>query len=165
MERKEVINQLIKDGGVQTKNIIIKNVTVTPMEEYVRLGLTLDTPVKGYRLNEETNEWEEQDVNVIFVSAFSVASLMKENPAAAFAANTLLENPKSMSVVLSRAKITVIAENVAQGQEYVNPWSNNTDNSTVFEHDTIIHHVVDLEISDFGKDMLRQLALNMMGIK
>lgn len=165
MERKEVIEKLIKGGATQVKDINVKNVTVKEMEEYVRLGLTLDKPVKGYRQNADTGEWEEVDVNVIFISAYSVASMLKEIPSAAFAANKLLANPESLCVVLSRAKISVISEPVVSGQEYTNPWSERTDNSTVFDHDTIIHHLASIEISDFGKDMLKQLALNMMGIK
>jgi len=165
MERKKVIENLIKNGATQVKDITVKNVNVKAMDEYTRLSLTLDKPVKGYRQNPDTNEWEEVDVNVIFISAYSVASMLKEIPTAAFAANKLLANPDSMCVVLSCAKIGVISEPVASGQEYTNPWSERTDNSTVFDHDTIIHHLSSLELSDFGKDMLKQLALNMMGIK
>lgn len=165
MERKQIIENLVKNGATQVKDITVKNVTVKQMDEYTRLGLTLDKPVKGYRQNPETNDWEETDVNVIFISAYSVASMLKEIPSAAFAANKLLANPEALCVVLSRAKIGVISESVASGQEYTNPWSERTDNTTVFDHDTIIHHIASLEVSDFGKDMLKQLALNMMGIK
>lgn len=165
MERTEVINKLVKDGATLTKDLQVMNVTIRPQDEYVRLGITLDKPVKGYRQNQETEDWEEVDVKVIFISAFSIASVLKEVPQAAFAANKLLENPEGLSVVLSAAKINVIAEPVSSGQEYVNPWSDRTDNVKVFDHDTIIHHVTKIELSDFGKDMLKQLALNMMGIK
>lgn len=165
MEKKEIIENLVKNGAVMVKDCEVRNVTVRPQDEYVRLGITLDKPVKGFRQNPESEEWEETDVKVIFISAFSVASLLKEVPRAAFAANKLLENPESLSVVLSGAKIDVLAEHVASGQEYNNPWSERTDNARVFDHDTIIHHITKIEISDFGQDMLKQLALNMMGIK
>lgn len=164
MEKKEIIENLVKNGAVMIKDCEVRNVTVRPQDEYVRLGITLDKPVKGFRQN-ENEEWEETDVKVIFISAYSVASILKEVPRAAFAANKLLENPESLSVVLSGAKIDVLAEHVASGQEYNNPWSERTDNARVFDHDTIIHHIVKIEISDFGQDMLKQLALNMMGIK
>ena len=42
MNINEIIAQLIKEGAKEIKNVTIKNVTVTPMNEYVRLGLTLD---------------------------------------------------------------------------------------------------------------------------
>ena len=33
----EIIAQLIKKGAKEVKNVTVKNVTVTPMNEYVRL--------------------------------------------------------------------------------------------------------------------------------
>lgn len=47
MEKKEVIAKLLKNGGVQGKDLKVKNVTVTNCENYTRLGITLDKEVKG----------------------------------------------------------------------------------------------------------------------
>lgn len=47
MEKKEVIAQLLKNGSKMVKDLQVKNVTVAPQENYVRLGLTLNTPVEG----------------------------------------------------------------------------------------------------------------------
>ena len=163
MERKEIIRKLVEEGATMTKNVTVKNVTVKECEDYTRLGISLDNKVKGYRKQEDAS-FAEEDVNIIFISAFSIISLLKDIPTAAFAANKLLSNPESLSVILCGSKIDIIAEPVVSGQEYKNPWSE-TAEPTVFDHDTIIHHVVNVEISQFGQDMLKQLALNMMGIK
>ena len=48
MDKKQIIADLIKNGAVLVKDIVVKNVTITPMEEYVRLGLTLDQEVDGF---------------------------------------------------------------------------------------------------------------------
>ena len=162
MEKREIINKLLKDGAKEVKNLKIKNVTVTTLENYTRLGLTLDKPVEGY-IAKADGSFEKGETNIIFVSAFAIASVLKDNDDTAFAANHLVENPQAMNVILSRATIDIIQEPVASGQEYRNPWSNNEDNATVFTHDTIINHLTSIKLSDFGIKKLDTLADKLLG--
>lgn len=162
MEKKEIINGLLKNGAKEVKNLKVKNVTVTILENYTRLGLTLDKPVEGY-IAKEDGTFEKGETNVIFVSAFAVASVLKDNDDCAFAANHLVEHPEAMNVILSRAQIDIIQEPVTSGQEYRNPWSNNSDNATVFDHDTIINHLTGIKLSDFSIRKLDTLADKMLG--
>ena len=161
METKEVIAQLIKQGAKQVKDVTIKNVTVTPQDEYVRLGLTINKEVDGYRANED-GTYEPAKVKVIFVSAFTVAALLKDNDDAAFAANHLIKHPDAMGMILSRANISIVQEEVKAGEEYKNPFSD-TAEAVVFDHDTIINHIADIKLSDFGMKRLERLADMMMG--
>ena len=69
MEKKDVIAQLLKQGAKQVKNLVVKNVTVSPQQEYTRLGITLDKEVNGYRVD-ENGTYVESFVNVIFVILF-----------------------------------------------------------------------------------------------
>ena len=162
MEKREIINELIKAGAKEVKGLKIKNVTVTVLENYTRLGLTLDKPVEGY-VAKEDGTFEKGETNVIFVSAFAVSSVLKDSDEAAFAANHLVEHPEAMNVLLSRATIDIIQEPVESGQEYRNPWSTNADNATVFDHDTIINHLISIKLSDFGARKLDTLADKMLG--
>ena len=162
MEKREIINNLLKNGSKEVKNLKIKNVTVTILENYTRLGLTLDKSVEGY-VAKEDGTFEKGETNVIFVSAFAIASVLKDSDDTAFAANHLVENPQAMNVLLSRASIDIIQEPVAAGQEYRNPWSNNEDNATVFTHDTIINHLTSIKLSDFGMKKLDTLADKLLG--
>lgn len=157
MEKKEVITELLKNGGTKVENLKIKNVTVTHLENYVRLGLTLDKPVKGYVTKDQGVTYEEGETNVIFVSVYSIGSLLKDDEDAAFAANRLIEQPEGMELILSRATIDIIQEPVSSGEEYKNPWSDNA-TATVFDHDTIINHVIRLELSKFGLKQIDKLA-------
>lgn len=163
MEKKEVIAELLKNGGKSVKDLKVKNVTVTRCENYVRLGITLDKPVTGMVTKDNGVTYEEGETNIIFVSLYSVTSLLKDDDNAAFAANTLVEHPDSMSVVLSRATIDIIQETVEAGAEYKNPWSNNAE-ATVFDHKTIITHVVNIVLSDFAIRKLDHLADRLLGI-
>jgi hypothetical protein len=161
METKEVFAQLIKQGAKQVKDVTIKNVTVTPQDEYIRLGLTLNKEVDGFK-QEEDGTYTPAPTKVIFVSAFSVAALLKENDDAAFAANHLIKHPDALGMILSRAKITIVQQEVKEGSEYKNPFSDSAEPVT-FDHDVIINHISDIELSDFGKKRLERLADMMLG--
>ena len=161
MEKREIINELLKNGSKEVKNLKVKNVTVTVLENYTRLGLTLDKPVEGY-VAQEDGTYEKGETNVIFVSAFAIASVLKDNDDTAFAANHLVEHPEAMNVLLSRATIDIIQEPVVAGTEYRNPWSTNSD-ATVFDHDTIINHLTGIKLSEFGMKKLDTLADKMLG--
>lgn len=163
MEKKEIIAELLKNGGVQVKDLKVRNVTVTHCENYVRLALTLNTPVKGMVTKDNGVTYEEGETNVIFVSLYSVTSLLKDNDDAAFAVNHLVNHPDAMSIVLSRASINIIQEPVEEGQEYRNPWSTNAE-ATVFDHKTIINHITDIKLSDFAIRKIDKLADSLLGI-
>ena len=163
MEKKEVIAELLKNGGKSVKDLKVKNVTVTRCENYVRLGITLDKPVTGMVTKDNGVTYEEGETNSIFVSLYSITSLLKDDDNAAFAANHLVEHPDSMSIVLSRATLDIIQETVEAGAEYKNPWSNNAE-ATVFDHKTIITHVINVTLSDFAIRKLDRLADSLLGI-
>ena len=157
----EIIAQLIKKGAKESKNVTIKNVTVTPMNEYVRLGLTLDKEVDGYKV-EDDGTYTPSKVKVIFVSAFTIAALLKEDDNAAFAANHLLKHPDALAMILSRAQINILQQPVKAGEEYKNPFNDNAD-VTTFDHDVIINHITEIKLSDFGMKRLDKLADMMLG--
>lgn len=161
-ETKEIVAELIKNGATQVKDVKIKNVTVTPMDAYTRLGITLDKEVAGYRAN-DNGEYEKTTTKVIFVSAFSIAALLKDNDDAAFAANHLVTHPDAMGMIMSRAKIDIIQQSVEAGAEYKNPFASEESDSVVFDHNTIINHVVKIELSEFGLKQLDRLADRMLG--
>ena len=161
MKNEEIVAQLIKEGAKEVKNVIVKNVTVTPMNEYVRLGLTLDKEVDGYKA-EEDGTYTPSKVKVIFVSAFRISALLKEDDNAAFAANHLLKHPDALAMILSRAQINILQQPVKAGEEYKNPFNDNAD-ATTFDHDTIINHITNIKLSDFGMKRLDKLADMMLG--
>ena len=161
MDKKQIIADLIKNGAVLIKDLTVKNVTVTVLENYTRLGISIDQEVNGF-VPQDDGTFEEGKTNVIFLSAFSVASILKDNDDAAFAANHLLLNPESLSIVLSRAKIAIVQQRVAANEEYVNPWSADAE-PTTWDHDVIINHLVDIKMSEFALKRLDKLADHMMG--
>lgn len=176
MDAKKVIAGL-KSVAVNNNvnDIIIRNINITEMSTYARVAITLDKPVKGMVQNPNfgidvntvpagtnvTDEYVEGETNVIFVSNFSLIANLREIPEVAFAGNTLLEKPKAIGVILSGAKINVLQEAVAEGQEYKNPFSDNP-TPMVVKHNSFYNHVYDIRLSDFGEKMVMELAKHIM---
>ena len=163
MEVKEVVRNLLASGAKKVSDIKVTNVTVKALDTYVRVALTLDRKVEGYVLNETDGTYALGEVKVVFVSLYSLLSMLKQDEDTAFAANHVAANPKSIELILSGAKIDIVQQPVVAGEEYRNPWSDRTDaEATVFEHDTIINHVVSIEVSKFGEKALDKLMDKML---
>ena len=162
MERKEVVSELLKNGAKLVKGVRIKTIKIADKDTYTRLTLNIDKPVKGY-VADDAGEFHEDDVKYIFVSMFTILSLLREDDDASFAVNHFTTRPEAMQVLLANAEIDVVQEPVTSGQEYTNPFSS-SDNKVVFDHDTYINHAVSIKLSEKAKTMLEKLAESMMGI-
>lgn len=162
MEKKEVISELLKNGAKLVKGINIKAIKIADKDTYTRLTLSIDKPVKGY-VADDSGEFHEDDVKYIFVSMFTILSLLRDDDDASFAVNHLTTRPEAMQVLLANAEIDVIQEPVTSGQEYTNPFSS-SDTKVVFDHDTYINHAVSIKLSEKAKKMLEKLAESMVGI-
>lgn len=149
---------------VKANNVVtttVRNVNVTDMTTWQRVSITLNTPVKGYVADEEGN-YSEGEVNVIFVSSYSIIAAFRNNPKAAFASNYIAEHPNCLQVLLSNAKIEIVQEAVTEGQEYTNPWSSNP-TPTPIEHDSYYNHITSImELSDISVELLKELARMIM---
>lgn len=161
MDVKEFIVTTVKNGG-NTAKAVVRNVNVTTFENYVRLGLTLDKPIKGY-VAQEDGTYKLDETKVVFISLYSVTAIMKQKDDISFVANHLLSNPQAAQVLLSNAKIDLVQQPVKAGETYVNPFSE-SGAETVFEHDTIINHLVDFSLTDRAMVLVDKLALSLMGI-
>lgn len=163
MEKKSIIEKLVKDGAKAVKNLKVKGVNILPKNNYVSVSLSLDKPVRGY-VSQDDGSFTEGERNVVFISLFSIAAQLRDNDDAAFAVNHILSRPESLVVLLNGATIDILQEDVVSGQEYHNPWASNADNVSVFDHDTIINHLINIKMSDKANKMLEKLAESMMGI-
>lgn len=163
MERNEIIANLMNNGATKFAGLKVKNVTVTPQESYVRVALTLDKEVPGYVTKDNGTTYELETTKVVFISLFSIISILKDDDDAAFAANHLIANPQSMAVILSGAKIDMLQEKVTAGTSYKNPWSESAE-EVPFDHDAIIPHIISIKLTDKAKQKLDKIADAMLGI-
>lgn len=160
----QVIKDLLANGCKRIVNMRVKSAKVTEKDNYTMVSLTLDKPISGY-VSDEDGIFEKGETNVIFASTYSLAATLKESDDTAFAANTLVENPKGFEVILAGARIDIIQQEVAADELYVNPFSSRSeDEGEALGHDTIINHVVSINPSSNARDLLKLMALKMMGI-
>lgn len=160
----QVIKDLLANGCKRIVNMRVKSAKVTEKDNYTMVSLTLEKPITGY-VSDEDGVFEKGETNVIFASTYSLAATLKESDDTAFAANTLVENPKGFEVILAGARIDVIQQEVSADELYVNPFSSRSeDEGEALGHDTIINHIVSINPSNNARDLLKLMALKMMGI-
>lgn len=161
---KDICNELVANGAKRIKGLVVKSVKVTEQDTYVMISLTLDKQVEGYRADEETGIFEKGMTNIIFSSSYSLAAVIKNNEEIAFAANSLVDNPKGFEVALSGASIDIIQQPVAADEMYKNPFSTRDSDGVAFGHDTIINHIVNIVPSKVAMRRLDALALSLLGL-
>lgn len=161
---KQVIAELMADGCKRFSGIRVRSAKATEKDTYTMVSLSLDKPIPGYVANPDTGVFEMNETTIVFASSYSLASILKESDETAWAANQLVANPKGLEVILAGAKVDIIQQEVAGDELYKNPFSNSSNEGEAIGHDTIINHIVKIELCPQAKKMLNMLAMNMMGI-
>lgn len=159
-----IIKNLLNNGAKRFNRLKVKNVTISDEESYTRLGITLATKIPANVLDEQTATYKEGLHNVMFSSVYAVIGAMKEDDELSFAANTVLESPKILNVLMNGGEIDVIQQRVAASEEYRNPFTTRTDPEIrVYDHDVIVNHIVKIRPSKVGIKGLDRLIDKLMG--
>lgn len=160
---KQVVAELIAAGNKKIAGIRVRSAKVTEKDNYVMVSLSLDKAIPGYVANEE-GVFEKSETVTVFASSYSIASVLKESDETAWAANQLVANPKGLEVILASSRIDIIQEEVSGDELYKNPFSNSSAEGVALGHDTIINHVIKIELCAQAKKMLNMMAMSMMGL-
>lgn len=160
---KQIIKSLIASGCKRINSIRIKNVNCTEKDNYTMVSFTLSSPIPGYPVNQETGAYEFGLTNILYTSLYSIVGAMKENEDLGWMANTLVENPAALNLILNGATVDIIQQEVSAGEEIVNPFSQRGSEPTVYDHDVIINHVIDFKLSKVGQKMSDRLADKLFG--
>ncbi len=105
-----------------------------------------------------TGQYKYGLTNVVYSTNFAISGAFKNDENLAFIGNAAANSPGALVPVLAGSTIDIIQESVKAGTEYVNPFTTR-DNpvSTVFEHDTIINHIVGIKLGKVGEKMLDRI--------
>lgn len=160
---KQVVAELLAKGCNKIAGIRVRSSIVTPKDNYVMVSLSLERGIPGY-VSDGEGVFTKGETATVFASSYSIASVLKDSDETAWAANQLIQNPKGLEVILAGSKIDIVQEEVAADEIYKNPFSSSDVDGQSLGHDTIINHVVKIEICQKAKQMLNMLAMNMMGI-
>lgn len=160
---KQVVAELLAKGCTKIVGLRVRSSIVTPKDNYVMVNLSLERGIPGY-ISDSDGVFTKGETATVFASSYSIASVLKDSDETAWAANQLIQNPKGLEVILAGSKIDIVQEEVAADEIYKNPFASSDSEGSALGHDTIINHVVKIEICPKAKQMLNMLAMNMMGI-
>lgn len=160
---KQVVAELLAKGCNKITGLRVRSSIVTPKDNYVMVSLSLERGIPGY-VSDADGVFTKGETATVFASSYSIASVLKDSDETAWAANQLIQNPKGLEVILAGSKIDIVQEEVAADEIYKNPFASSDSEGSALGHDTIINHVVKIEICPKAKQMLNMLAMNMMGI-
>lgn len=160
---KQVVAELLAKGCNKITSLRVRSSIVTPKDNYVMVSLSLERGIPGY-VSDADGVFTKGETATVFASSYSIASVLKDSDETAWAANQLIQNPKGLEVILAGSKIDIVQEEVAADEIYKNPFASSDSEGAALGHDTIINHIVKIEICPKAKQMLNMLAMNMMGI-
>ena len=160
---KQVVAELLARGCNKIAGLRVRSSIVTPKDNYVMVSLSLERGIPGY-VSDTDGVFAKGETATVFASSYSIASVLKDSDETAWAANQLIQNPKGLEVILAGSKIDIVQEEVAADEIYKNPFASSDSEGAALGHDTIINHIVKIEICPKAKQMLNMLAMNMMGI-
>lgn len=159
--REDIIRELIASGNAKRlNNLTVKNVVATEFDTHALLTFVVKEFVIG-----DTHDANEVDAfgqpvvklgktHNVQTSSYAVAGVMKDSAKLAIFATDVVDTPQVANMLFAGAKIDVVMQFVAAGEEYVNPFASNPEPVT-FERDKMIHHIVALNLGEVGQDMYR----------
>lgn len=160
---EQVVAKLLAKGCNKIAGLRVRSSIVTPKDNYVMVSLSLERDIPGY-VSDADGVFTKGETATVFASSYSIASVLKDSDETAWAANQLIQNPKGLEVILAGSKIDIVQEEVAADEIYKNPFASSDIEGTAIGHDTIINHIVKIEICPKAKQMLNMLAMSMMGV-
>lgn len=161
---QNVIKKMIAGGAKRINSVRIKNVNFTEKDNYTMISLTLAQPIKGFVSNDGGASYEEGVTQTMFTSLFAIAGALKEDEDLGWMANTLLEKPEAINLILNGAQVDILQQEIGAGEEYSNPFSTRTDvEAQVYDHDVIINNIVGFKLGKVGLKMADKLADKLLG--
>lgn len=136
----------------------VRNVTVDTNEDgYSFVNFATDRPIKSNVAKDGV--WQIGEIKVVRVSIFAVTAVLKEDEVTAILANDIVRQPKIAEKLLSGATITVLQRIVGAGEEYVNPFTTNSEVApVVYDHQWFANYTTHIELGAFGKKVIDNLA-------
>lgn len=161
---KDIIKDLMNNGCQRFNDVTIKNVVTEEFDNYTRVTLVTKEALPAYVSDDNGATYYEGKSNNVFTSTFALAGSIKEDEELSWMANAINEHPSVLNLILNGSKVDIIIQKVAQGEEYVNPFTTKKNaEPTTFENDVIIKYVVAIKLGKTGQKMADKLADKLMG--
>lgn len=163
----EIVKELLATGNaVRYNNLSIERITIgdiipstTPNSRpNTRIFLKLGDNVLGEvnELNELGNsERTIKGTDFISTSTFGINLATSDDKVLRIFSSEIVDVPRKVSDLFLGGKCDVISQFVPAGEPFVNPFSNsNSESKTyVYDEDRVFHHIVRIELGEFGKEI------------
>lgn len=151
---REIIKALIKDGWKQKKNIKVTNITDTAKDNYTMLTFVVEPPVDAFVLNDSGDYVEDKSKN-IYSSNYALSGVLKQTEDLGWLSNLIVAKPKLANFYFNGGHIDVIYKKIAEGEEFVNPFSTNAEPQEL-EHDTYVYYITNVTLGKNGEETVRE---------
>lgn len=159
----ERIAWIMRHGGVK-HNLVVKGVTTTKDNGRCIIALNVDKPIPAYL--QVNGVWQDTTSTLMYSSNIEVNAVIRNNADAAFAVNYLNDHSKAYETLLSGAKITIITQLIASGEDYINPFTTRRDAEPIqFKHNVYVTYFTDVTFSRIGNKTLDKIFDKMLDEK
>ena len=145
-----------------SENVTIVNVTVTSLDKWTRIALTLNSEVNGAVSDSEGN-WTMGKTHVVFISLFSIIGLLKNTDETLAIASHIYNHPSALQVILSGAKVELIQQEVKAHSTYTNVFTGEEAEYDC-DHDSIFNHIVSIEFTDKSRRAIERIEDKLLGL-
>lgn len=159
-DRDEVIKELLASGTAKrVNNLTVRNVVTTKYDTHSLLTFVVKENVIGDVRANEVDAFNQPIMKLgmthnVQTSSYAVAGVAKDSPKLAIFAQSIVDDPTISNMLFAGAKVDIIMQYVAAGEQYLNPFASNAE-PAVFDRDKMIHHIVRLELGEVGQDLYR----------
>ena len=152
----------LRKAGAKSEIVTICNVTVTDLKSWTRIALTLNREVDGPVCDSE-GQWAMGKTRVVFVSLYSIISLLKNTDDTLAVASYIATHPTALQVILCGAKTEILQQNVKANETYINAFTGEeTENES--DHDSLFNHLVSITLSDKGQRAIEKIEDKLLGL-
>jgi hypothetical protein len=170
----EIVKELLATGNaVRYNNLSIERITIGDVipssipnaVPNTRIYLKLGDNVLGEvnELNELGNsEQTIKSTDFISTSTFGINLAVGEDKFLRIFSSEITSNPKKVSDLFLGGKCDVISQFVPAGEPFINPFNNgNSESKTyIYDKDRVFHHIVRIELGEFGKEVYASRKIN-----
>ena len=152
----------LRKSGAKSEIVTIVNVTVTDLKSWTRIAFTLNREVDGAVCDQDGN-WSMGKTRVVFVSLYSIISLLKNTNETLAITNHIASHPTALQVILNGAKAEILQQEVKANETYTNHFTGEeVENES--DHDSIFNHLVSITLSDKGLRAVEKIEDKLLGL-
>ena len=148
---------LAKQQGVEKTTVKVDSLTYSEKTDYTVIIFNLVDGCKGMVRDTATDEYVVGTTTTISTTLNMWRMLLRTTDLNAVR-KIVCSTEDMLQLVLEDADLEVLSVEVKANVPHKNPFNDRADaKAKVYDHDTIIHYIVGVKLSDTGKDELREL--------